>query len=112
MLSIGIVVTALINGALLTLGIACFLLLSTQRQHGRVSSQNKHLRIYIVALLFVNFGYEAAFFVWNNLLNIFGSESPEKQRKISNILVFVGKLTPTILIGLTDGLLVCTPFTG
>jgi hypothetical protein len=108
-LSIGIVAGALINGALLTLGIACFFLLSIEHQLRR-PSQKKYLRIYIVILLLVNLGYETTFFIWNSVPSIFVSRSPEERREISNILVYVCKLTPTISIGLTDGLMVCTPF--
>lgn len=103
-LSIGIVIVALLDGALLTLGIVCFVILSPKDR--LPSPQQKYLRVYLAVLLFINLGYEAAFFVWNNLPAILISSPVSRQLRISNALVFVGKLTPVAIVGLTDGLLV------
>lgn len=103
--TVGIVIGAVLYGALVTLGINCIRLLVPQG--GRDSPQLRLLRGYVYALLLVNTIFGIGNFIWANCFTIFGRSTPVFQlgQMFISIELFC-TLTIVVVGTLTDGLLV------
>lgn len=100
--TIGIVIGAVIFGALLTLGMSCVRLLAPL--DGKRLLQLRLLRVYVISLMLINTIYGVENFLWSNFLSIFGDEVQERRFFASIQLACTFTM---VLVGvLTDGLLV------
>ncbi|KAF7763962.1 hypothetical protein Agabi119p4_8499 [Agaricus bisporus var. burnettii] len=100
--TIGIVIGAVIFGALLTLGMSCVRLLAPL--DGKRLLQLRLLRVYVISLMLINTIYGVENFLWSNFLSIFGDEAHERRFFASIQLACTFTM---VLVGvLTDGLLV------
>lgn len=106
MISIGAGVVALLDGALITLGIMCIRLLSGK---DRTSfTQFKCLQAYVTILMAVNLGYGILEFAWGHIPFIYTLNPNQNNRAVASALTYLANLVPVFLICLTDGLLVGT----
>lgn len=104
--TIGIVIGAVVYGALVTLGLSCIRLLCPRC--GKDTLQARLLRGHIFALLLVNTIFGVENFIWANFYTIFAgsiSNPIDQQQAFSNIQLLC-TLTMVMVGILTDGLLV------
>lgn len=101
----GIVVGSVFAGALIVLGIICFLLLSSE--NGGSPRQRTLLRTYVVILLPLIIGLQLTYFFVANFLGFFHpSSSTEMTNDLMIKLRFPADLLPVIVAAMTDGLFV------
>ncbi|KAF9445801.1 hypothetical protein P691DRAFT_830567 [Macrolepiota fuliginosa MF-IS2] len=104
-LSIGITIGAIFTGGTIVLSISCLFLLSSNT--GGSSKRNLFLRAYITALLLAIIGLELAYLLAANSFAVFHVHSiVELAKRQGSVLSLFISITPVIVIGITDGLLV------
>ncbi|KAF9440948.1 hypothetical protein P691DRAFT_685722 [Macrolepiota fuliginosa MF-IS2] len=102
MIFVGMIIAALFNGGLLTLGINCIFLLRPMFM--KSLRQRRFWGAYIVILLLANLGYLTAYFLWGSYW-IFFASNPEKRSKASVILTTICNVVPVVIVSMTDGVL-------
>ncbi|KAF9440880.1 hypothetical protein P691DRAFT_767093 [Macrolepiota fuliginosa MF-IS2] len=105
-LSIGVFISALFTGGTIVLGIACLFLLSSDTRG--FSKRSFLLRAYVVLLLLAVIGLEVAYFLATNSFAAFHVRSIGQlfSNSWTAMLGLLIGLTPAIVTGITDGLLV------
>lgn len=105
LLTTGYIVGILFTGGLISSGISCIFLLSTENG-GKLSTQNRVLRLYVLVLILLVVGFEVATFLSSNGTVIFYFYSPSKTPQLTVILGTLGLALAVVSGCLTDGVLV------
>ncbi|KAF9441587.1 hypothetical protein P691DRAFT_553348 [Macrolepiota fuliginosa MF-IS2] len=99
---LGFLIAAMFSGGLITLGITCIFLLSSEGVG--VVSGRRFWQAYIIVLLLTNIGYQAVYFL-EKTYNVMYRLDPKKQQ-VLRTLTIIGEVGPVLIGSMTDGVFV------